>query len=290
MIPKEILKKIRQIEIHAKRMLSGSHIGEHRVTQTGFGLEFNQLREYQPGDDVRFIDWKSSARLNKLLTRQYYEERNRIVQLAVDVSASSFYGSGKYLKYEVMAQVASVLALVADYGKDLVGLILFADDIELYMEPKKGRAHVHRIMQKLFEYKNTKKKTNFSRLVTHLANRTKKNTITFIISDFIDSESVESLKTITKLHELVALRCLDTCEHSLKNIGFLEVQDIESNQKLFIDTRENKGKKSLNSILAKHLKQQNDLFKKYNIDWLDIWCDRPFTGDLVRFFRRRMQY
>src|SRR5665647_3240289 len=146
MISSEILKKIKQIEIYTQRLLTGSLVGDSRSAIKGQGLEFDQLREYQMGDDVRFIDWSSSARMDKLLVKQYIEERNRTVLLAVDVSASTFFSSDQELKNESMAQIASVLALVADYGKDHVGLILFSDEIEEFVPPSAGRMHVRLIM------------------------------------------------------------------------------------------------------------------------------------------------
>ena len=148
----EILQKVRNIEIHTRRLLSGTLLGDYSSARKGSGLEFDQLAEYQYGDDVRFIDWKSSARTNKILVKNYIEERNRTIMLVVDGSASLRYGSSDILKQDIAAQIGSVLALVADYSKDYVGLILFAQDVVKVLPPRRGRQHVHAIMEELFSH------------------------------------------------------------------------------------------------------------------------------------------
>ena len=153
MVSKEVLKHIKRIEIHTKRLLRGSLVGQSSSAMKGSGFEFDQIREYQQGDDVRFIDWKSSARINKLMVRQYIEERSRSIILAVDVSASVFFGSAQHSKHEVMVELAAVIALVGDLAKDRVGLFLFSDKVELFIPPNSGQKHVRFILEKLFSYK-----------------------------------------------------------------------------------------------------------------------------------------
>lgn len=287
MLSPEIIKKIRQIEIHTKRLLSGALIGDYNSARKGLGFEFDQIREYQMGDDVRFIDWNSTAKANKLLVKQYIEERNRTVVIAVDVSSSSFFSSVKLAKFDVMAQVAAVLALVADYGKDHASLVLFSDEVELVVPPKTGKKHIHQIMKCLFEHKSEKKKTNLAAVLKTLATMRSKDAIVFLISDFIDQDFECSLQVVAKKYDLVAIRCLDTNEQVFPNVGFLAIDDIETGQRLSLDTRR---KSKVGAFLRKRLLDQSTLFKKCGIDHLEIAPGKPFFGDIIRFFRRRMMY
>lgn len=290
MISQEVLKKIKQIEIYTKRLLSGSMIGDSRSAIKGSGMEFDQIREYTMGDDVRFIDWRSSARMDKLLVKQYFEERNRTVLLAVDVSASSSFSSDAQLRSDVMAQVASVLALVAESGKDNVGLVLFSDAIELYIPPAQGRSHVRKIMEKLFDYKAQRKQTNIAVALDFAASLKRKDTILCLISDFIDQHDIEkALRVSARIYDVVAIRCLDKLEQQFPDVGFITIQDPETGQVAVADTRA-KARGSINELLRKRRDDQMGLFAKYGVDCLDIMNNKQFVGDLIRFFGRRMRY
>lgn len=289
MIPKDILQKINHIDIYTRRLLAGSMVGDSRSAVKGSGLEFDQIREYQMGDDVRFIDWHASARMNKILVKQYIEERNRTVFLAVDVSGSSAFSSHDQLRREMMAQIASVLALVADYGKDHVGLLLFSDKIELSMPIKPGRNHVHGIMEQLFCFKPNGTTTDLNIPFKYAAHLKRKDTIFFVISDFIGNSFDYFLGTSAKRHDVVAIRCLDTNERQVPTIGFLELKDSETGIVSCIDTRR-KGASLINQFLEKRKTDQDGMFARYGIDRIDIESGKPFIGDLIRFFRRRMRY
>lgn len=179
MLSPEIITKIRQIEIHTRRLLSGMMVGDFNSAKKGSGFEFDQIRDYHMGDDVRFIDWKSTARSNKLLVKQYIEERNRTVVIVVDVSSSSLFSSVGAMKYDVMSHVAAVLALVADYGKDHASLVLFSDDVELVIPPRSGRKHIHTIMKHLFSLRVEHKKTNLGAVLKYLAGLPSKDAVVF---------------------------------------------------------------------------------------------------------------
>jgi len=289
MLSKEVIKKIRQIEIATKRLLSGSYVGDYSSAKKGSGFEFDQIREYQLGDDVRFIDWKASARSNKLLVKQYIEERNRSVILAVDISASSFYASSCKLKFDILTEIAAVLALVADYGKDKAALLLFTDEVELFIPPARGRKHIHKIMEKLFSFAPKNKKTNINCALDRLAKLNRRDSMVFLLSDFIDTISEKKLSVVSKLYDLVAIRCLDKNENSLPNVGFLEVEDIESGETLLLDARGRNAKK-INNFLHNRLHVQENSFKKFGIDYLDVSPCKQYIGDIILFFRRRMMY
>src|SRR5579859_3736101 len=212
MISQEVSKKIRLLEIHARRMINGMQVGDYNTAQKGSGFEFDQIREYQEGDDVRFIDWNSSVRMNKLLVRQYLEERNRTVFLLVDCSGSTVFSSHESLKSDLIAQIAGVLALVADYGKDNIGLFVCSDQVETYIPAARGREHVQTIMKTVFEASGATKKTSLKAGLKFLMEHHQKNALVFIISDFIDEDFETTLGSVASRYECIAIRCLDTLE------------------------------------------------------------------------------
>lgn len=286
----QIAKKIKEIEIHTQRLLRGTLVGDSRSATKGTGLEFDQIREYQLGDDVRFIDWKASARMNDLLVKQYIEERSRTVMLAVDVSGSEFFGSEHSLKHDTLAQIASVLALVATAGKDRVGLLLFTDSIELFIPPARGKGHVHKIMQELFSFKPQSKKTDITIAIKKLAQLKQSDMIAFIISDFIDASlNSKYLATLCMKKELVGIRCLDQHEQRLPSVGFLPVIDQETGEQLIVDLRSKKSG-MLSKYLAQRIATQDKLLKRSGMTVLDVKNNDTFIGDLIKFFRRRMRY
>lgn len=281
MISKEIVNKIRHIQIKTRRLLTGSASGDYLTKQKGYGLEFDQLREYQVGDDVRFIDWKSSARMNKLLLKEYREERNRTVMLLVDISKSSLFGSGKQRKADVMADIASALALSADYSKDAVGLILFSDKIDYFMPPARGRHHVMALMKEVYGAQAQGDATNINAAMQLLGQLKRTDTIAFLISDCIDESYEKQIHVINARYDLVIIRCLDKREQRLPKGFHIQLQDIETGQELFV-------KSDALSISAERLQQQNRYFKKYGIDCFDVTCDKQYINDLVMFFQRRV--
>ena len=285
MILQDIQCKIKEIQIHTRRLISGTLIGDTRSAQKVSGLDFDQIREYQQGDDVSFIDWKSSARTNKLLVKQYTEERSRTIILAVDVSASSSFSSTDQLKSDIMSQVSSILALVAYYGSDRVALLLFSDVVELFIPPGKSKYHVHAIMQKLFFFKPRGKKTDIGIALDYIARLKKKDSVVFLVSDFVSPDFSKQLSVVAKKYEIVAVRCLDNNEYALPQVGLLTVQDPETNQCYTISCSD-----ELNVFLRKRMVDQNNIFRKYGVDCIEVIPKKQFIGDLIRFFRKRMRY
>ena len=289
MIREDIAKKIRHITITTRRLLSSSLAGDSRSALKGFGFDFDQIREYSPGDDVRFIDWKSSSRMNKFLVKQYIQERNRTIYLAVDVSSSSFYSSAVELRSEYMAHIASVLALVADFGKDAVGLMLFSDTVELFIPPLAGHRHIHMIMERLLTFKPLGTGTNIAGALTYLTKRKSGKGLVFMLSDFIDDDFDKALRIASKKHDFVAIRCLDNREKELPDCGFVTVCDSETGQEFELDTRKNKYK-NVHSYLKQRIEEQNILFRRCGIDCFSFQIGKPFIKDLITYFRRRMVY
>jgi uncharacterized protein (DUF58 family) len=298
MLSQEILTKIKHIEIYTRRILNNTLSGDSRSAVRGSGFEFDQIREYQLGDDVRYIDWKASTRMNTLLTKQYIEERSRSVILAVDCSGSTFFSSHDDLRFDTIARMASVLAMVAEYGKDQVGLLMFADGVETFIPPKRGRMHTRLIMEKLFSLAEggspTKpwrsRGTDLNVAFEYLARRNVNKALVFMISDFITEQPfTKYMNIVAKKHDLVAIRCLDERERTFPSVGFLPIRDSETGEISLIDTR-GKHADRLNALLGARVTEQDNLFKKYGIDVLDVRIDQSFMSDLVCFFRRRMTY
>lgn len=288
MISKEVLKYIARIELQTRRLLKNSSMaGNNRATTKGTGFEFGQIRDYQQGDDIRFIDWRGSARVQKLMTKEYIEERNRTIILAVDISASSFFSSGTASKFWYNAQITGFLALVGQYAKDKVGLILFTDSIELYIPPRSGKEHVFALLARFFSYKAVSSGTSFSCLANHLLSIGHKNAMVYVVSDFIAPLEAVKWTSLKRMYDMIIIRTNDHIERALPEIGFLTVNDIESGISLNLDLR-NRGVLQINDYLHYRMKQQEQLLKRAGIVLIDVGSHENFMVDLVRCIRARM--
>lgn len=289
MVAKEIITRIKEIEIQTRRLLSGMLIGDTTSAIKGTGFEFDQIREYAQGDDVRFIDWASSARMNTLLVKQFMEERNRTIFVAVDCSNSMFFSSVDQRKYDVAAQVASVLSLVAGYGKDHVGFLLFSDSMLVALPPKQGVNHVHKIMHAALGQKDTHVRSNSSLVFDAIARFKKRDAVIFLISDFLQDPDTKKLSILARKHDVIAVRCLDRYERELPAVGAVHAQcDISKLSRMF--SFSGRSLHNINEFLRGRIALQDRMFRKYGIDVLDIQTGNPFVGDLVRFFKKRMTY
>lgn len=284
MLSPDIVSKIKQIKIRTQRIASSILAGSKSSAQKGSGFEFDQIREYQFGDNIKFIDWNSSARTGKLLVRQYIEERDRTIVLVVDGSASGFCGSGVNAKYDFIAQIASVLALIAQYGSDRVALVLFSDSVKKVILPSNSMHHVQYIMEQLFAHSCTGK-TDLAQALVSVMRLHVKNALVFIISDFIASNFERELKMLSYKHEVVAIRCVDTGDLKLPVAGSLLCQDPETG-----DMEEITITSWVNQFLYHRIAEQNKLFAQQGICYLDVSLERPFIGDLISFLCRQMKY
>lgn len=289
MLAPEVAKKIKEIQIHTRRALKGTQVGGHVTSQKGSGYEFDQLRAYEFGDDIRFVDWKSSARSNQLLVKQYFEEKNRIIWICLDVSSSTFFSSQKKLKSDVMQQVAGIFTLLGEYDKDNVGLILFADDIKEVIYPGTTKAHSMRVLEAIFDQSYQEHSgTDLTKLCEHIAHKVHKKSLVVIISDFIDNNFYEKMQLASMHRDIVAIRCLDVYEKTVPSIGYFEVQDSETSQSVGIDF--SGGVKKYEELLQQRVKEQNQIFKQYAIDVVDITPGRDVVNDIILFFRKRMAW
>jgi uncharacterized protein (DUF58 family) len=277
-------KKIKQILIKTKRMMNSTVFGDYSSAFKGSGLEFNQLREYVPGDDVRFIDWNSSAKMNKIMVKEFVEERDRTIILAVDVSASTKFSSSFELKSKVIAQFASTIAFISNENKDKVGAVFFSDKIEKWLPPKKNRSNYFSILKSILTIQSSHSGTCIGSAIEFLNSLKKRNSIIFIISDWIDDEQVylKPLKSAAIRHEVIGVRLLDSLEKSFPKVGFLDVYDPESGEVLTVNSSQ------INKFLLSRLDSQEKLLKKAGVGVLDLQVDKDFIDPVVRFFRQRI--
>ncbi len=287
MISPEILKKIKEIEIRTRRVMNGTLVGGHVTKQKGSGFEFDQIRAYSYGDDIRFVDWNSSARSGKLLVRQYLDEKNRTIILCLDVSSSTFFASQHEINSYVMQQVAAILTFACQFGQDNVGLILFSDVIEKFIAPSRGYKHAMYLIETIFSYNPQDKKTDLNVVSRYLLESFTKQAAVCIISDFITDDFSQSFKELVCKREIFVVRCLDELMHKIPSIGYVWGQDPETGQKLLLNFSANQSY-DVQKQVRKRVDEQNKIFKKLAIDYIDIAPDNSFVDNLILFFKRRM--
>tara|TARA_B100001029_G_C15014505_1_gene426407 strand:- start:196 stop:1071 length:876 start_codon:yes stop_codon:yes gene_type:complete len=283
----ELLKKVRKIEIKTKGLSNHIFSGEYHTAFKGKGMAFSEVREYQPGDDVRSIDWNVTARYNNPFVKVFEEEREMTVMLLIDVSGSSEFGTQKQLKREVATEIAAVLSFSAINNNDKVGVIFFSDKIEKFISPKKGKSHILRIIRELITFKSESKKTNLEEALVYFNNVIKKRAVCFILSDFIDDNFDNSLKIIRNKHDLIALRIHDQREKEIVNVGLIKVEDTESGSLKWVDTSNKKIRiefKKKYLIFEEKLKQN---LKNAAVDYIDIKTGEDYIKPLTNFFKNR---
>ncbi len=284
---KELLKKVRKIEIKTKGLSNQVFSGEYHSAFKGKGMAFSEVREYMPGDEIRTIDWNVTARFNHPYVKVFHEERELTVMLLVDISSSEMFGSAKQLKKEVIAELCAVIAFSATQNNDKIGAILFSDITELYIPPKKGKKHILRIIRELIEFKPKSKKTDIGAAIKYFNNMIKKRSIAFIVSDFIDDNYENDLKIANKKHDIVGLKVFDSREKILPNIGYAQFEDIETGIKKWVNTSSKKHqlKYKNNALSREH--QTLETFRKSNVDFANIDIDQGYIKPLMNLFKRR---
>ncbi|OHB45627.1 MAG: hypothetical protein A2094_01835 [Planctomycetes bacterium GWE2_41_14] len=287
MIPKDILKKIQQIQIHTRRLVNEAFVGEYHSVFKGRGMEFDEVREYQPGDEIRTIDWNVTARMGRPFIKRYVEERELTVMLLVDVSASGNFGSIKHLKNEVATEICAILAFSAIKNNDKVGMIMFTDKIEKFIPPKKGPKHVLRVIRELLCSQPTGKGTNISVALEYLNKITHRRTISFVVSDFIANDYSHAVRIANKRHDMIAITIADPREQELPNVGFIELRDAESGEILLLDTADSLARKEFGALNNRRMQEQSRLFRSMGVDEILINTNRHHVEPIVRFFRMR---
>ena len=284
---KELLKKVRKIEIKTRRLSDHIFGGEYHSTFKGRGMTFSEVRQYQFGDDVRNIDWNVTARYNEPYVKVFEEERELTMMLMVDISGSKLFGTVDQFKNEIATEIAATLAFSATQNNDKIGLILFSDEIELYIPPKKGRSHVLRIIRELIEFEPKSKRTNISEALKFLSNVMKKKAIVFVLSDFIADDYSQTLKIAANKHDITGIRIYDKHEESIPNLGMVQMQDEESGELVLVNT----GSKKIRANYSNYYHEKVEVFKtaftKSGAGTIDCRVDESYVKKLLGYFKTR---
>jgi uncharacterized protein (DUF58 family) len=287
MITKELLKKVRRIQIYTSRLVNDSLAGEYHSSFKGRGIEFDEVREYQPGDEIRTIDWNVTARMGRPFIKKFVEERELTVMLMVDASSSGQFGSTGQLKSEFAAELCAVLAFSAIKNNDKVGLIIFTNEVEKYIPPKKGKKHVLHVISEVLSYKPRNKGTDINAALEFLSSVNKRRTVAFLVSDFIAEDYERALQIANKRHDVIALSVKDPREKELPDIGIIELEDAETGEILLVDTSDPNVRKGLNVLSGKEESERDRHFRKIDVDVINAETDRSYLEPLMRFFRAR---
>lgn len=284
---KELLKKVRKIEIKTRRLSDHVFGGEYHSTFKGRGMTFSEVRQYQYGDDVRNIDWNVTARYNEPHVKIFEEERELTMMLVIDVSGSKLFGTNAQFKNEIVTEIAATLAFSATQNNDKIGVILFSDSIELYIPPKKGRSHVLRIIRELIEFEPQSKKTNIAEALKFLSNVMKKKAIVFLLSDYRDHNYQHNLKIVSGKHDITGIRVYDRNEVELPNLGMVQMVDQESGQSILVNTSSKKVRMDYAKHYREHMNYFSDSFKKSGAGHLDCMVGESYVKKLLTYFKQR---
>ncbi len=284
---KELLKKVRKIEIKTRRLSDHIFGGEYHSTFKGRGMTFSEVRQYQFGDDVRSIDWNVTARYNEPFVKVFEEERELTMMLMVDISGSELFGTEQQFKNEVVTEIAATLAFSATQNNDKIGLILFSDQIELFIPPKKGRSHVLRIIRELIEFEPESKQTNIAEALKFLTNVMKKKAIVFVLSDFIADDYERTMKIVSGKHDVTGIRVYDKREEEIPNLGVVQMQDEETGELMLVNTTSKKVRHNYAKFYRDKVDYFKNTFSRSGAGTIDCRVDESYVKKLLGYFKRR---
>ena len=286
---KEILKKVRQIEIRTKNIVNDFFGGDYHSNFKGRGMTFSEVREYQYGDDIRFIDWNVTAKTGKPHIKVFEEERELSVLLLIDVSSSGVFGSKSRLKIDLGIEIAAMLGFSAIKNNDKVGLILFSDDIVKYIPPKKGKSHVLRLITDLVNhnYDKNQNQTSIKKALEFASKISKRKNVMFVISDFIDENFWTEMKYLNFNHDVIGVQIYDIFEKEFPDLGLIQVHNSESNQRVWIDTSNKKIKNNFSKDSSERLNTFAQKCKNIGFDLIQVGTNEDYVKSLTRFFKRR---
>jgi uncharacterized protein (DUF58 family) len=286
-IPKEILKQVRRIQITTSRLVSDVFGGQYHSVFKGRGMEFDEVRAYQPGDDVRTIDWNVTARLGCPFIKKFVEERQMTVMLLLDASASCSFGSLNRLKSELAAELCAVLAFSATKNNDKVGLIIFSDRIEKFIPPRRGLTHVLRVIREALYFKPAGRGTNINIALDYLNRLTKRKSVCFLISDFFAPDFRRTLAIANKRHDIVAVAIGDRRESELSDVGLLALRDSETGRVFVVDSSSSRLRQVYAQRALSRVSERRRLLAQAGVDTIEVRSDRPYEKELVKFFKMR---
>lgn len=284
---KDLLKKVRKIEIKTRRLSDHIFGGEYHSTFKGRGMTFSEVRQYQFGDDVRSIDWNVTARYNEPFVKVFEEERELTMMLLVDVSGSELFGTSQNFKKDIITEISATLAFSATKNNDKIGLILFTDQIELFIPPKKGSSHVLRIIRELIEFQPKSKKTNLTQALKFLSNVMKKKAIVFVLSDFITDGYAQTMKIVGKKHDVTGIRVFDQREKEIPNLGMVQMQDQETGELMLVNTKSKATRRNYAKFHTERTTYFNETFTRSGAGVLSTRVDENYVKKLLGYFKRR---
>ena len=287
MLTSEQLKAVRKIHIRTSHLVSDVFAGQYQSAFKGHGMEFAEVRQYFPGDDVRAIDWNVTARTGIPHVKRFSEERELTVMLLVDASASTQFGTVSQLKSTMAAEMAALFAFSAIANNDKVGLVMFSNDVELALPPKKGTRHVLRVIREVLSFQSRQRGTNIAAALEHLSHVSKRRAVVFLISDLLDPHAALALKIANHRHDVIAIVLDDPRELSLPNIGLIELQDAETGERELVDTGDRLVREEFAQRAAAARNDRDRLLRRANADTITVRTDRPYVEALLRFFRMR---
>lgn len=284
---KEILKKIRHLELKTKGLVETAFAGQYRSVFKGRGMNFEEVREYTPGDEVRTIDWNVTARLGEPYVKKFTEERELTVMLVVDVSASGRFGSVELSKRELSAEIASVLAFSAIRNNDKVGLILFSDHVELFIPPKKGRSHTLRLIREILFFTPAGRGTDPGQALDYLSKLVPRRAVVFLISDFQTPDFSKSLSATSQRHDLIAIDIIDPGEEELPDVGHLTLEDAETGEQIEINTSDRSVRAAFRHLVDRRHAELQQMLRRHRIDSITLRTDQDYLLPLRAFFKKR---
>jgi uncharacterized protein (DUF58 family) len=287
MLPKEIIRKIRRIQITTNRLVNESLAGEYHSVFKGLGMEFDEVREYQHGDDIRTIDWNVTSRAGHPYVKRYVEERELTVMLLIDASASGLFGSSGKVKGEIAAEISALLAFSAIKNNDRVGAMLFTDRIEKFIPARRGSTHVLRVIREVLYHRPEGRGTRIEKALEHLNLVVRKRAVVFLISDLLDQGFEQSLKVANRRHDMVILQIVDPREQALPDVGIVELRDAETGEIIEVDTSMRHVREAYAANWARDRERLTKLFQSQRMDHVLIDVARPYDMPLVRFFEER---
>ncbi len=287
MIPQEILKKIRRIEIRTRRLVADVFSGEYHSVFKGRGIEFSEVREYLPGDDIRSIDWNVTARMGHPYVKKFEEERELSIMFVVDASGSGAFGSAVRFKAELAAELCAVLAFSATRNNDRVGLVMFSDRIEKVVPPRKGRRHVLRVVRELLYSEPEGTGTDIPMALDYLANIVRRHAVVFLVSDFQTTGYERALAVANRRYDLIAIDVSDPRERELPRVGLVELEDAETGERVVVDTGDRRFVEGFAREMEKGRAERESTFRRLGVDRIAVSTDRPYVEPLERFFRMR---
>ncbi|QBA65244.1 DUF58 domain-containing protein [Muriicola soli] len=284
---KELLKKVRKIEIKTRRLSDHIFGGEYHSTFKGRGMTFSEVRQYQFGDDVRSIDWNVTARYNEPYVKVFEEERELTLMLLIDISGSEHFGTVNQFKKDVITEISATLAFSALQNNDKVGMIMFSDEVELFIPPKKGKSHVLRIIRELLEFKPKSKKTDLVEALKYLSNVMKKRAIIFVLSDFMMDEYENTLRIVGNKHDVTGIRVYDPKEEEIINLGMVQMEDAETGEVHLVNTSSKKVRLSYQKYYRERVDYFKNVFTKSGAGMLQCRVDESYVKKLLGYFKQR---